>query len=388
MFPRYKAHSHEETDMKDENIDDVLSELEESLRQSAAHFMGYPCNMDFDYSKILPFLKYPINNVGDPYIKSLYGLHTHEMECEVLDEYADMVRAPKDDRWGYVTSGGTEGNMYGIYLAREMYPKCTVYFSEDTHYSVLKILRLTNTNHVKLRSLPNGEINYLDLRDEINLNRHNVPVIFANIGTTMKGANDNIANIKQLLSEINITKYYIHADAALHGMMLPYMDNPPPFDFGDGIDSISVSGHKFIGSPLPCGMVIAKKSNVDIIANSVEYIGTMDTTISGSRSGFTPLVLWFAFKNKSRLDFREMVYRCIHNADYMIEKCNNNGIPAWRNPSSNTVIIPRPSDVVVKKWQIAVQGDIAHVIVMPHVGHELIDAMTDELIHDQQKKRK
>jgi len=338
--------------------------------------------MDFDYSEILRFLKYPINNVGDPYIKSLYGLHTHEMECEVLNEYADMVRAPKDDRWGYVTSGGTEGNMYGIYLAREMYPRSTVYFSEDTHYSVLKILRLTNTNHVKLRSLPNGEINYLDLRDEINLNRHNVPIIFANIGTTMKGANDDIAKIKQLLAEIKIDKYYIHADAALHGMMLPYMDNPPSFDFGDGIDSISVSGHKFIGSPLPCGLVIAKKSNVEVIGNSVEYIGTMDTTISGSRSGFTPLILWFAFKNKSRTEWREIVYRCLRNADYMITKCNNNGVTAWRNPSSNTVIIPRPSDAMVKKWQLAVQGDSAHVIVMPHVGIELIDAMTDELIAD------
>lgn len=32
--------------------------------------------------------------------------------------------------------------MYGLYVARELLPQGIVYFGEDTHYSVAKILRL------------------------------------------------------------------------------------------------------------------------------------------------------------------------------------------------------------------------------------------------------
>ena len=67
-------------------------------------------------------------------------------------------------------------------------------------------------------------------------------------------------------------------------MILPFVENPQAFNFADGCDSLSISGHKFIGSPLPCGIVVAKKSNVDLIARAIEYVGALDTTITGSRT--------------------------------------------------------------------------------------------------------
>ena len=36
-----------------------------------------------------------------------------DLEREVVRILADLFRAPPDDRWGCVTSGGTEGNLYG-----------------------------------------------------------------------------------------------------------------------------------------------------------------------------------------------------------------------------------------------------------------------------------
>ena len=32
------------------------------------------------------------------------------------------------------------------------------------------------------------------------------------------------------------------------------------------------------------------------IARSIEFLGVMDTTLSGSRNGFAPLMLWLAFE--------------------------------------------------------------------------------------------
>ncbi len=81
----------------------------------------------------------------------------------------------------------------------------------------------------------------------------------------MRGGIDNIKRIQQDLASIGLERndYYIHADAALSGMIMPFVDQPHPYSFEDGIDSISVSGHKMIGSPMPCGIVLAKRHMVD-----------------------------------------------------------------------------------------------------------------------------
>ena len=106
----------------------------------------------------------------------------------------------------------------------------------------------------------------------------------------MKGAVDDIGIIQHKLAEAGIPRqdYYLHADAALSGMILPFVDAPQPYSFADGIDSISVSGHKMIGSPMPCGIVLAKRSNVSRISVEIDYISAKDQTISGSRNGHTP----------------------------------------------------------------------------------------------------
>ena len=131
-----------------------------------------------------PLLQHSANNVGDPFHDSLYRVNTHEFEREVITIFANLMRHSPDETWGYVTSGGTEGNMYGLYIAREMFPNGVVYFSQDTHYSVRKNLRVLNYRNIMIRSLDNGEIDYEDLRETIRINRHLPVVVMANIGTT------------------------------------------------------------------------------------------------------------------------------------------------------------------------------------------------------------
>lgn len=360
-----------------------LEQLLKICQREVNYFLGYPCMTEFDYSSLFPFFQFPLNNVGDPYTPSNFHLHSHEFEQEVLNFYADLVDAPQDNIWGYVTNGGTEGNMYGIYLARELFPGGMVYYSEDTHYSVSKILRMVQAKSIMIRSQKNGEIDYQDLAETINIHRDVAPIIFANIGTTMKGAVDDIKKIHQIMQDRAIKEYYIHADAALSGMILPFVDNPPPFKFSDGIDSISVSGHKMIGSPIPCGIVLAKKNNVDRIARSVEYIGSYDTTISGSRNGISPLFLWYAINTRGVKGFREIARQCFKIADYAIEKFQREGIDAWRNENSITVVFPRMSPITLQKWQIAVNKDHAHLITMPQVGKHHIDSILDDMLEEQ-----
>ena len=55
-----------------------------------------------------------------------YMLNSYEFELCVLEWYAKLWEIEKNEYWGYVTNGGTEGNLYamlvgwvGVHLARD-----------------------------------------------------------------------------------------------------------------------------------------------------------------------------------------------------------------------------------------------------------------------------
>ena len=161
-------------------------------------------------------------------------------------------------------------------------------------------------------------------------------------------------------------------------MILPFVPDPQPFGFDAGADSLAVSGHKLIGSPIPCGVVLTKRDYVARIARSIEYVGVMDTTLPGSRNAWTPLLLWYALERYGMEGFRELVAGTTGVAEYAVERFNDSGIPAWRNRNSVTVVFPRPSQAVIRKWQLAPYEDIAHLITMPHVTRDMVDHLVTE----------
>lgn len=357
-----------------------LDKLYEKFKESYKTSLGYPCNTAYDYTLLERFFEYSINNVGDPFDDGLYRINTKEFERDVLSFFAHLYHISENEYWGYVTHGGTEGNMYGLYLGREVYDKGIVYFSEDTHYSIFKIVHVLGMKHVVIKSQRNGEMDYDDLHSVLATHRDNPVIILANIGTTMKGAIDRIDIINDTLNKNVIRERYIHCDAALGGMILPFVKDAPVFDFRLPIDSISVSGHKFIGMPFPSGVVIAKKQNVERIRTAIEYIGASDTTLSGSRNGITSLMFWVAIKSLGYEGFEKRVEECLGLTKYAVERCNANGWFAQANEFYNTVVIKRPSTEIVTKWQLAVQGDMAHLIIMPNVTKDKIDAFINDLV--------
>ena len=356
------------------------SELDHRIHRVLAEFKllspfsaGYPVNQEFDYSALYPLLGFAANNVGDPFGHSRYQANTHETEREVVGTIAELMRLSADEAWGYVTAGGTEGNMYGIYVGREMLREPIAYFSQDTHYSVLKSLHVLNVRNIMIRSQENGELDYDDLRESIRINRDKPALIVANIGTTMKGAVDDLDRIRGILEELALPRAYIHADAALSGMILPFVDDPQPFGFDSGIDSIAVSGHKMIGSPIPSGVVVTRREYTAQIGRAIEYVGALDTTLLGSRNAIAPVIIWYALTKHGREGFRRMVAQMLDIAEYAVQQFNAHRIPAWRAKNSATVVFQRPSPYVLFQWQLAPLGDIAHLITMPHVTREMID---------------
>jgi len=358
-----------------ERLDKYLGEV----KLKARDFLGYPIATDFDYSELFSLLHYPLNNLGDPIVESTYALNSRSIEREVVEFFADLFKAPENNRWGYVTNGGSEGNLYALYLARELYPSGMVYYSETTHYSVQKNISLLNMPSIMIRSDEKGEIDYEDFTNTINTHRDRPAIIISNIGTTMTEAKDDVIKIKKILKNSAIRNHYIHSDAALAGIYLSILEKEPRFDFASGSDSVSILGHKFIGCPIPCGVVIVKKSYKDRIGQAIPYIGTLDTTITGSRNGHSPVFLWYAIKKLGISGFKKRALESINLAEYLLDRLKEIGIESWKNDNAITVVFGKPSKKIIDKWQIATDGDIAHVICMPGVTKKMIDEFIEDM---------
>ncbi len=366
----------------DQENQNRLNQYIEQVKLRGKQMLGYPISFDFDYSELYPLLQYPLNNLGDPLIESTYDLNSRSLEREVVQFFCDLFKASADNSWGYVTNGGSEGNLYALYVARELYPNGMVYYSESTHYSVQKNIGLLNMPSIMVRSDDKGQMDYEDLKDAIHLHRHQPAIVVANIGTTMTEAKDDLAKIKDVLKKSAIRRYYIHCDAALAGTYLALLDLPPKFDFANGADSVAISGHKFIGSPIPCGVVIVKKNYKDRVGQSIPYIGTLDTTITGSRNGHSPLFMWYALKKMGVEGLKKRAFESMRLAQYTMDKLNEMGIHAWRNENSITVVFAKPEKEICIKWQLASENGLSHVICMPGITEHQINL----LLADLQKK--
>jgi histidine decarboxylase len=291
-----------------------IKQLLERLGERRGFFLGYPYNLQFDYQNLLPLLQYVISNVGVPYIDGMLGLNSKDFEREVLRYFGELYRLPENDSWGYITSCGTEGNLYGLLLGRELYPDGILYGSEDCHYSIAKAARMFRLPFIQVKSQSNGEIDYCTLRQLLAANRTTPAIINLNVGTTVKGAIDDLNKVVEILEDLELKEFHIHIDAALAGMLIPFMEDATPLTFSQyPIGSIAVSGHKFIGSPIPCGIVLVRKHKIQSF--EVDYIGSTDTTIMGSRSGLAAVILWEAIRQRQH-QFADEVLRCRQNAEY------------------------------------------------------------------------
>ena len=362
-------------------IDDLCREF----RSKAPRQLGYPVFAHDDQNAALaPLLKYMINNLGDPFVGTRFGCNTMDIEQDLIKRVAHWFRL--GDPWGYVTSGGTEGNICGVHYGLTKYPQGIIYCSNQSHYSIKKASKLCRASIVEVGSDDKGEIDYNKLYAYLDhtsigageLDCPDLPaIIVVNYGTMMTGAIDSV---EKILDVVHHSKHcgevYIHVDAALFGLMLPFVPEAPQINFNKyPIDSISVSGHKFLGVPFPCGMFLSHSHQN---MGDVEYIDSRDSTITGSRNGLAALSMAYKIDKDSER-YPDKVQRCIVLAEALTARLYDARIAAWRNPYSNVVVFPKPVDYLCEKWQLATSGSIAHAIIMPHVNEDTIDEFTRDM---------
>ena len=77
----------------------------------------------------------------------------------------------------------------------------------------------------------------------------------------------------------------------------------------------------------------------------------------------------------------------METARYLRNALTEAGFTARLNDLSSTVVLERPvDDALIKRWQLACEEDIAHVVVMPNVTKDKIDKFVEELLDCKEKQ--
>merc|ERR1719326_678114 len=119
--------------------------------------LGYPTNQSIQSSEWSElFDKINLNNIGSPYNLEEMGCirNTREYEREILDMVAEATGIHANAVTGYITHGGTEAALYGIWNAQQRLdggvgtPRGSVcfspvmFYSAESHYSCAKIANI------------------------------------------------------------------------------------------------------------------------------------------------------------------------------------------------------------------------------------------------------
>ncbi len=370
-----------------------------------SHTIGYPVNQNVDLQEFYRWFadsglaNVAMNNVGNPRKDSLYSLNTHQFENEVIDFFAPLYGFTKDEAWGFVTYSGTDGNNHGVYfgvkyLLSKSKIKPVLYVSEQAHYSIKK---LGDLQHLDMRLIPADVNGRMDIKAfEKALDPKRPALIVIAMGTTFKGGIDDQEAIEQVLQKKKPIAVYRHLDAALFGGYLPFtkhndLVNRTKHHF----DSIAVSGHKFFGFDEPLGLFITTN---EVLSRQnpfkVPYLNDAVPTITCSRSSLGPLKFWWKIQKTGLDGYQKQAEQILANADYLKQRLDEISYPSWKNDFSNTVYFKRPSQWVMKKWDLApdndprLGGDLAHEIVMQHEGKDIIEQFLADLQKDVADQKK
>ncbi|KAI3868871.1 hypothetical protein MKX03_036400 [Papaver bracteatum] len=341
----------------------ILEMYESFLGKRIRHHLGYPTHVYVNYGALSNLQNFCINNCGNPFIEGIFGTHSRQFEVGVLDWFARLWGIAKDEYWGYITTGGTEGNFHGILVGRELFPDGILYTSDESHYSVFRAAQIYRMDFVKVNSLITGEIDCADLKSKLLSNMNKPAIVNVNIG----------------FSE---DRFYIHCDGALFGLMMPFVKRAPKISFEKPIGSVCISGHKFLGCPVPCGVQITRIGHIRAISRNIDYKFLI---LSSLHLGIhAPIFLWYALNQKGYPGLQKEVQMCLKNAQYLKDRLRASGISVMLNEFSNIVVFEKPqSEDFVRYWQLAVQGNLAHIVVMPNITI----AQLDDFLRDLAEKR-
>lgn len=209
-----------------------------------------------------------------------------DLERWVLDQLAPLWGMSH----GLVVPGSTLANLTALWAARDTAGVDTVIASTAAHGSIAKAAQILG---LRLEPVPATSEGGWNPRAAADLARRfgRTAVLVPTFGTTALGAIDDVT---WLSNDESGRPRWVHVDAAWAGpLVLSHAPDRVVKIFGQGIvDSVSVSGHKWLFQPKESALVMFRQGlDLAPISSTAGYLAAPNLGIQGSRGGNAVLAL-------------------------------------------------------------------------------------------------
>jgi aromatic-L-amino-acid/L-tryptophan decarboxylase len=311
-------------------------------------FLGkdvFPNNLHVDHPRFFAFVPGPgnfISTMADALAAGfnvfngtwLGGSAAAALELTVIDWFRRFCGFP-ETAGGLFVSGGSVANLTALHAARraklgDRIQNATIYFSDQTHYSVERALRVIGFAPEQLRKIPSDtrfRLSLEALRDAIRSDRNaglRPFCVVANAGTTNTGAVDPLPALADLCVREDL---WLHADGAYGAAAVICERGREKLAGLNRVDSLSLDPHKWFFQPFECGCLLARdaahlKSAFqlmpeymrDVHRNTAET-NPADYGIQLSR-GFRALKVWLSMNTFGLAAFRDAITRGFELAEF------------------------------------------------------------------------
>ena len=305
----------------------------------------FPNNLHVDHPRFFAFVPGPgnfVSTMADALASGfnvfngtwLGGSAAAAIELNVIDWFRGFCGFP-ETAGGLFVSGGSVANLTALHAARrarlgDAIQNATIYFSDQTHYSVERALRVIGFAGAQFRKIPSDDRFRLpleSLREMISSDKKaglRPFCIVANAGTTNTGAVDPLSDLADLCAQENL---WLHADGA-YGAAAVICDRGREKLAGlDRVDSLSLDPHKWLFQPFECGCVLVRdaahlKSAFQLMPEYMRDVhrNTAETNLADHgiqlSRGFRALKVWLSMNTFGLAAFREAVSHGFELAEF------------------------------------------------------------------------
>jgi glutamate/tyrosine decarboxylase-like PLP-dependent enzyme len=337
----------------------------------------FPNSFKADHPRFYAFVPSPSNfvsAVGDFLMSGHNVFSGHwlassaasQIELTVLDWLRSACGLPAE-AGGIFLSGGSMANLSAIVVARETRlgghdPKAVVYYSDQTHSSMSKGLRVLGFAKHQRRAVATDAAYRLDLNAlaaaiaEDRAQGQRPFCVVANAGTTNTGAVDPLPALADLCAREGL---WLHVDGAYGAAAVLHPRGADALRGLERADSITLDPHKWLFQPFEIGCLLVRDARLMQQAFRVEEDDHADYLADVSRHiqhdvnffergiqltrSFKALKLWLSMRTFGRAAFRDAIQVGFDLADFAQE---------WLIASGHwEIVTPSQMGIVTFRWK-------------------------------------
>jgi len=287
----------------------------------------------------------------------------------VIDWFTKLI-GYQSSAGGLFVSGGSMANLTALVTARtvklgEDWHKGTIYFSDQTHSSIKRALKIMgfSANQIKVvPTLENFQLSLSDLDAQIESDKKagmRPFCVVVNAGTTNTGTFDPIMEVSKLCKANDL---WMHTDGA-YGLPATFVPESKESSGLDRSDSLSFDPHKWLFQNYSCGcLLVANKEHLlQTFSLNPEYL--RDAEAAGEKINFwdygpeltrpfRALKLWLSIQAFGWDAFVESIRKGCTMAKFAEKKIS--AMAGWEivSPAQNAIVCFRYKPPDLSQWQV------------------------------------